>query len=333
MGFQDRAIRFLSVPGELENVLVQPLVPWTPRWITPNQITTFNMLVAFVYFYVASIVETGDKTTSILLCLFCAVANYVSMVLDCLDGMHARNTKQTSVYGELLDHGFDALSTGLLGGALFFVLSYGRRSRPLAALPFCLYQAIYIPELITQYVSGVYPLTIGPVAQGSISILWLIRAFLHYFYDADTLGVPYTWPMSCVVIFVVYRSAAPIVEAFNKEMWRLFTPFVIQCAGFSMFYVFGGCSICEYVMLMSCNQFCYGGGLVGCKITKEKFNSRFYAEIWVWLPLLFISLALSEPLHLKAIVWVCMARLFFNGFMYMNSVWKYLGKNHPVTKK
>ena len=38
-----------------------------------------------------------------------AVSIIVYAILDCLDGQHARRTKQTSKLGELLDHCTDAL--------------------------------------------------------------------------------------------------------------------------------------------------------------------------------------------------------------------------------
>jgi phosphatidylglycerophosphate synthase len=49
--------------------------------------------------------------------LVLAVFIIVYAILDCLDGQHARNTKQTSKLGELLDHCTDALGIPLTTAA------------------------------------------------------------------------------------------------------------------------------------------------------------------------------------------------------------------------
>merc|ERR1712096_383306 len=83
--------------------------------VTPNQITMTNHI--FVWALLLSSIYTGHTETNErpLLKAACYIAlgtlNFITMMLDCLDGMHARNTNQCSRFGEFLDHWADSVHT------------------------------------------------------------------------------------------------------------------------------------------------------------------------------------------------------------------------------
>ncbi len=84
--------------------LLWKLVPYIPRGITPNQLTVaafLSTLIAALLLYFV---------TSPVAYLYWALFNLLWYVLDSLDGMHARNTSQTSEYGAFLDHALDNIS-------------------------------------------------------------------------------------------------------------------------------------------------------------------------------------------------------------------------------
>jgi phosphatidylglycerophosphate synthase len=96
--------RYLHAP------LFVPLVRSLPRRITPNMVTVFGHAAVWLTFVVAlSRAQPGAW-------IFAALGvSYLTYALaDCIDGMFARHTGRTSRLGELLDHGFDAISLPLV---------------------------------------------------------------------------------------------------------------------------------------------------------------------------------------------------------------------------
>ena len=70
---------------------------YIPVWITPNMITIISFLLINILYYFK--LYYNPFIFSLFIFLYWS--------LDNLDGIHARNTNQTSTIGEFLDHGFD----------------------------------------------------------------------------------------------------------------------------------------------------------------------------------------------------------------------------------
>ena len=71
------------------------MVPLIPAWISPNWLTTINIMTQLAY--LAHFLAAGRHNFPLL-----AVTLVVYRVIDNVDGMHARRTKQTSKLGEYL---------------------------------------------------------------------------------------------------------------------------------------------------------------------------------------------------------------------------------------
>jgi phosphatidylglycerophosphate synthase len=97
-----------------EKRVFTPLVRLLPRRLTPNQITIAGQLAALTGFLV--VVLRPSPSAISYLALAGTILFYT--VADCIDGLHARATKQTSRLGELLDHWLDAISVPLVVLAL-----------------------------------------------------------------------------------------------------------------------------------------------------------------------------------------------------------------------
>ena len=117
----------------------EPCLKLIPRWVKPNTISAVNhfcvWMTVFLAFWASAIdlseeeyfhgMRSGrdaDKVRfqALVLRLIMAFLVFASMVLDCLDGMHARATGQTSRLGEVMDHALDAANIPLLSvGAVF----------------------------------------------------------------------------------------------------------------------------------------------------------------------------------------------------------------------
>jgi phosphatidylglycerophosphate synthase len=87
-----------------------PLVHALPRRITPNQVTVFGHLI--VWLTVALVLALDEPSAWLIAAMGVSFLAYA--LADCIDGMFARYTQRTSRLGELLDHGFDAVSLPLV---------------------------------------------------------------------------------------------------------------------------------------------------------------------------------------------------------------------------
>jgi phosphatidylglycerophosphate synthase len=123
--FQDNSI----LQRLLEPVLFVPLVRKLPRGITPNQITITGQLAIAAAFAVVLTVRPMTAAAYV----FVATAIVFYTLADCVDGLFARHTQQTSRLGELLDHWLDALSIPLV------VLCLGLA---LQAAPWCTFTGV-----------------------------------------------------------------------------------------------------------------------------------------------------------------------------------------------
>jgi phosphatidylglycerophosphate synthase len=84
----------------IESPLIDTLVPFIPRWITPNAITLFGSALALASLY-AQLYHEAYGVAAVLYLLY--------LVADNADGKHARATGQCSDWGSFLDHAVDGL--------------------------------------------------------------------------------------------------------------------------------------------------------------------------------------------------------------------------------
>ncbi|PIZ03639.1 MAG: hypothetical protein COY58_08285 [Gammaproteobacteria bacterium CG_4_10_14_0_8_um_filter_38_16] len=81
--------------------LLTPLVPYIPKKIKPNHITVLAFISAMIGTALLVFVKTPVAY------LYWVIFNFGWFILDALDGMHARFTRQSSEYGAFLDHALD----------------------------------------------------------------------------------------------------------------------------------------------------------------------------------------------------------------------------------
>ena len=108
---------------DLGETISAPFLRLVPLTVRPNSITLGNGVLNLFQLVVAMISVcpslASDDACSVSLqraaCVVCAATTAASTVLDCLDGMQARRTQQTSVFGRALDHFLDGLHIPMLG--------------------------------------------------------------------------------------------------------------------------------------------------------------------------------------------------------------------------
>jgi phosphatidylglycerophosphate synthase len=91
--------------------LVDPTLPFIPARIHPNSITHAGHLVCLA----GAGVLVAMQPTRGWVFLLAAFLLFAYLWADNADGAHARRTKQSSAFGEFLDHGLDILNTVYIG--------------------------------------------------------------------------------------------------------------------------------------------------------------------------------------------------------------------------
>ena len=91
--------------------LVDPLLPFIPARVHPNTITHLGHLANLT----GTALLVGFFPRHGFLYVLAAITLQFYMWCDNADGSHARRTKQTSVYGEFLDHGLDIVNVIYIG--------------------------------------------------------------------------------------------------------------------------------------------------------------------------------------------------------------------------
>lgn len=89
--------------------LCEPLLPHIPARVHPNTISLVTHGVVWLTAALAVGSVAAEAPQRSLMLVGAGVGTLLSMIGDCLDGMHARRTGQCSKLGELMDHWLDAI--------------------------------------------------------------------------------------------------------------------------------------------------------------------------------------------------------------------------------
>lgn len=156
---------------DVGEVICRPFVPLIPKWVTPNAITYTNHAVNWILLLsMVALDHISEMRPRVYIIITGAVLNFICMMLDCLDGMHARNTKQTSKLGEVLDHYFDAVHTPFVTGAVMLAL---RLPKWAIATIMVGNVAVYNSQLIVYHYQRIFVPTAGVEGQIGTSIFFL----------------------------------------------------------------------------------------------------------------------------------------------------------------
>ena len=185
-------------PGEesafeiwLHKSVNQPLLSVLPEWVAPNAISVANTLLCWSTFamgYTAYKYEHAYPALSMWLRLVMSVAVFVSIILDCLDGMQARKTGRTSKLGEVLDHSFDSANVPLLACAVILTVWPDQWTVLISIIGGAM---IYNAQLVIyrhHHVFVLPPLT-GPAAQAMASGALFLFAFGFRVFNRHSYGV------------------------------------------------------------------------------------------------------------------------------------------------
>ncbi len=222
----------------LREPLFVPLVHTVPRSITPNQLTVFGHAIVWVMFAISLAVhEPGPVLLAALGLSFLTYA-----LADCIDGMFARHTNRTSRVGELLDHGFDAISLPLvtLGTGLVLRMPAWLVVASTAAVAFMAFATFVHGYRIGYVVLGAIGSLEGIVAAG---IVCLVAAVI----GVDRLATPGWFGLSAaswLAIAIVGGSFLALLSMQGLARHVAdFAPLLLACAAVTLWYAYGTVSV------------------------------------------------------------------------------------------
>lgn len=221
---------------EVGQAVCEPVLPLIPASVTPNTITLVNHGCNWLLLAAGCSARSFPQHTVSLLVL-AAVLNFLCMMMDCLDGMHARRTGQTSKLGELLDHYLDAIHTPMVTGTAAVALNL-----PLwGVITSCvLGAAVYNSQLLHFHYSRVFVETAGVEGQIGTSFLILAAAYVHTLPEAhaahyllpNAISLASLLVMSKLVLFFVVRYDNDVLLKFVQFMLLQVVPSFLHICGF-----------------------------------------------------------------------------------------------------
>lgn len=166
-------------PWILRNVC-DPIARRIPESVTPNSISVVNHLVAWTVFILAATAPHLSPGSALAARLVAAVGVLASLILDCLDGIHARRTGQGSRLGEVVDHWLDAINVPLMAAGMALTLQLDPWTAALAMITSTM---PYNAQLVLYHHTRrfVHPTTSGLDGQVMLAAAYVGFGFLFFF--------------------------------------------------------------------------------------------------------------------------------------------------------
>eukprot|EP00656_Telonema_subtile_P019686 TRINITY_DN20912_c0_g2_i2.p1 TRINITY_DN20912_c0_g2~~TRINITY_DN20912_c0_g2_i2.p1 ORF type:complete len:449 (-),score=75.75 TRINITY_DN20912_c0_g2_i2:209-1555(-) len=301
--------------------LADPFARFIPRSITPNQITVANQVLAWVVFGCAFTYSCTDPDLSLrqpecsgpmqplwfsnwasspyaraLLIIAVGVGNMVNMIMDCLDGIHARRTNQCSKFGEVLDHWFDAMTTPLMASISVMVL------QPHILLQITLMISItmvYNAQLIFFHYERVFLHTVGVEGQVFMSVLFVVYAGFSLFPELS----PYVSTFSNLIAFATTLGSFHAVWFYAvryKERGMIIEHlmYVAVCSTVGGLYYTGFCTQLSFLMIITAISFRICGSYVIYSVINWVYRG-FEPRLLEYVALMVLMHHVMAPLPLE----------------------------------
>lgn len=164
-----------------------------PACISPNTITWIGFFSMMTSFFAILCFDSNLTNPPKLLSLFNAIAIIIYIMADSIDGIHARNTNQSSPLGKVLDHFVDSFCVFAAWLSLCSALRLGYSTLSISFL-YALLLGFYLAEIDEKYTGILTFSIISGCVEGlaSISVIHLASLFnipflKDFFHSGDSL--------------------------------------------------------------------------------------------------------------------------------------------------
>jgi len=258
----------------LIKTLCEPLLPHLPATLQPNTISLITHGVVWVTAFLAVYSVHMSRIGQAVALTAAGIGMFLSMIGDCIDGLHARRTNQCTKLGELLDHWLDAIVLPLATVGITCALEMS----PLAMVVVNVTAAmVYNSQLILYHHTGRFvvaePAT-GPEAQFGLSLGYVACAVFFYYVDRHQPWLDLAFGAVAVIGVVVqmrcnnfyYRQLGrSIVEHFY---------FVGLCFAYGALYLLDIIGLHVFLLTVVFISFRICGTYVLMTIVKERFHGN-----------------------------------------------------------
>jgi phosphatidylglycerophosphate synthase len=228
--------------------LCQPLLPRIPASVHPNTISLATHFVAWLAFGLALASPHLPPAQRAMALVGAGLGTLLSMIGDCLDGMHARSTNQCSKLGELMDHWLDALIVPMVTVGISMALEMP----PWAILAVNITAAmVYHGQLVLYHHTGKFlqpDAATGVEAQFGVSLGYFALAVLFYFVDRHQPWLDVAMAAVAVIGLIVQMRCNFFYYARLGRLIDRHLIFVSMCCGFAALHLMSAIDIYAFVM-------------------------------------------------------------------------------------
>jgi phosphatidylglycerophosphate synthase len=270
----------------LIKTLCEPLLPYIPPSVHPNTITLLTHAMVWITAILALISPHLPPLQQAAALIGAGVGMFLSMLGDCMDGLHARHTNQSSKLGEFLDHWLDAMVVPLATVGMSAAL----QMPPWAMVTINVSVAmIYNAQLVLYHHTGRFiapePAT-GAEGQFGLSLGYVAIAGFFYYFDRHqpwldlamaALAAAATLVQLRCTVFYYPKLGKNVIE----HVW-----FILPCAGFGAAYLLGAIDLVFFVFAVVFTSFRVSGTYVLRTIVGERYKG-FDGVIFAFMALIF----------------------------------------------
>jgi phosphatidylglycerophosphate synthase len=286
-----------SSRGKFEPLLIktlcEPLLPYIPARVSPNSISLITHAIVWTTAGLA-IFSSGQPPLGRALALIGAgIGMFLSMIGDCVVGLHARRTQQTDKLGALLDHWVDALVVPL--ATIGITIALDMPSWAMIAVNVSA-AMIYNAQLVHYHHSGEFvhpePVT-GVEAQFGLAIGYVVLAGLFYCVARERPWIDMMVAALAIAgTFVQLRCSA----FYYPRLGRLITEhlwFVLLCGGWGVAYWLGAIDLHAFLFAVAFSSFRICGTYVLRTLADESYDGRDYVLLGFVVAVLAVHFGLK----------------------------------------
>lgn len=259
--------------------LCEPLLERIPASVHPNTISLWTHFIAWLTATSAVVSAKLDQPYRSFALLAASVGMLLSMIGDCLDGMHARRTHQTSKLGEMMDHWLDAIIVPLVTIGASMALEM--EPWVIAAVN-VMVAMVYHAQLVLYHHTGkfIHPEPASGVeGQFGVSVGYVGIAALFYYVQRAAPWLDVALIALGVLAIVVELKCSAFY--YTKPGFRMdrHLIFVAMCAALGGLYLRGIIDVYAFLMALVFTSFRISGSYVLFTIVKKPYSGTDYGMV------------------------------------------------------
>lgn len=277
--------------------LCQPLLLRIPPSVHPNTISLVTHLIAWVTTVLAVVSPLLPPLERALCLIGAGVGTMLSMIGDCLDGMHARRTNQCSKLGELMDHWLDAIIVPLTTVGVTVALGMSPWAIAIVNVTAAM---VYHAQLVLYHHTGKFihpePAT-GTEAQLGLSVGYVALAPLYYYIGSDHPWIDFA--VAGIAVFGIYIELRCNLFYYVRlgGLIRRHLIFVAMGAGWVGLYLLSAIDLYTFLLAVVITSFRISGTYVLFTVVGRRFGGNDVGVL-AFIAATFAAHYLLDPVQL-----------------------------------